>query len=188
MRFARIALTASAIGLAGVALASEEIKTKIAIAVVDDNADGEVRIELDSDELGFNLHDMQEGENRSIVDKSGKTILITREADGFVFGVDGKTIKMPTFDRNHQSGVWFDDGHADDVDFHVMHRAPFMAAGSMDGIMIRSGKPIDEATQQAIKSLLESAGHGNEVHFVNHEGPHRGPHRVKFVQKQVTQD
>lgn len=188
MRIAKIALTASVIGLAGVALATEEIRTKMTIAVVDDGADSEIRIELDSDELGFNLHDMQEGENRSIVDESGRTILITRVADGFVFDVDGKTIKMPTFDGDHHSGVWLNDGHADDVDVHVMHRPPFMAAISKDGIMIMSGKPIDDVTQQAIKSLLESAGHSSEVHFVNHEGPHGGPHRVKFVQKRMTED
>ena len=68
MKISKIVLALGVLCLAGVALAGEEVKTTIAIAVVDDASDGDVRIELDSDELGFNLHDMQEGENRSIVD------------------------------------------------------------------------------------------------------------------------
>jgi len=184
MKISKIVLALAVLGLAVVALAGEEMRTNIAIAVVDDS-DGEVRIELDSDDLGFNLHDMQEGENRSIVDKSGRTILVTREADGFTFDVDGKTIKMPAFDGDHHGMVWVDADHDEDIDVRVMKDASFVTAGSMDGIMIMSGKPIDEATQQAITSLLESAGHGSDVRFIDHDGPHSGPHGVHVIKKHV---
>jgi hypothetical protein len=54
--------------------------------------------------------------------------------------------------------------------------------------MIFSGKTIDEATQQIIRTALESAGHDN-VHFAG--GDDGGPHRVhvvkKFVEVEVTE-
>lgn len=107
--------------LASAAFAGEEMQTKMKIAIVDGTDDGVVRVELDSDELGFNLHDMQVGENQSIVDATGRSILVTRETDGFSFNVDGKTIKVPAFAGDHDA-VWVEkvDGDAD-VDVHLLH-------------------------------------------------------------------
>ena len=103
------------------AFAGEDAQRKMKIAVIDSSADGELRIELDSDELGFDLHDMQVGENQAIVDSQGRNILVTREEDGFVFDVDGKSIKLPIFDADHD-GVWIEKIGADaDVDVHVIH-------------------------------------------------------------------
>lgn len=109
--------------LASAAFAGEEVQTKMKMVVVDGDADEEVRLELDSDELGFNLHDMQVGENQSVVDSQGRNILVTREEDGFSFNVDGKTIKMPAMDGEHER-VWVQKfGDGEDVDVHVIHDA-----------------------------------------------------------------
>jgi len=192
MKLGKIALTIGALGLLGVALADEDVKRKMAIQIVDDSGDGEVRIELDSDDLGFDLHEMQEGEIRSIVDNQGRTILVSRNAESFTFDVEGKTFTLPVFDGAHHGAhhgaAWVGDEHGEDVDVHVMHDRKFVTAKGMDGIMIMSGKPIDEATQQAIKALLESAGHGSEVHFIDHKGPHAGPHHVRVINKRVEKD
>ncbi len=187
MKLRKLALVLAALGMATVALAGEHMKTKMVIAVVDSDSQGEVRLELDSDDLGFDLHDMQEGENRSIVDESGRSILITREADGYAFDVDGKTIKMPLFDDDLHGAVWMSDGdHGDfDFDIDVMHDVSVAGAHGMDGVMIVSQKPIDEATQQAIKSMLQSAGHGDEVRFIDTEGADGGPHMIKVIEKKV---
>ena len=185
MKLRNISFVLASLGLASVALAGEEMKTKMVIALVDSDSIGEVRLELDSDDLGFNLHDMQEGENHSIVNKSGRAILVTREADGFRFDVDGKTIKMPLFDEQHHGALWVSDGDITDVDVHVMHDTCIATAHDTDGVMIFSEKPIDEATQQAIISMLESAGHGSETRFVDAEGPHGGPHAIKVIEKRV---
>jgi hypothetical protein len=61
-----------ALGLTSAAIAGDEISTRVTIAMVDDESAEELRLELDSDQLGFDLHDMQEGESRSIVDQSGR--------------------------------------------------------------------------------------------------------------------
>ena len=185
MKFKQIAVLVAAASLAAAAIAGEEIRHKMAIAVIDEDGSGETRIELDGDDLGFSLHDMQEGENRSIIDKSGRTILVTREADGFRFDVDGKTIRMPAFDGHHEGAVWMSDGDITDVDLHVMHDAGTATAHSMDGVMIISEKPVDDATRQAIKSMLESAGHGSEVRFVDSESGMDGAHKVRVIEKKV---
>jgi len=181
-----VASTVGILCFAAASLASEEVKTKMQIEVIGDDSDGAFLIKLDSDDMGCNLHDMQIGENRSIVDESGKSILVTRTESGFEFDVDGETIEMPMFAGDHHRAMWVGDGHGEDVNVHVMKDMDFTAAANLDGIMIMSGKPIDAATQQAIKSLLESAGHGSEVNFVDHE-QHLGggEHHVKMIQKRV---
>ena len=64
------ASTVAVLCFAAASFASEEVKTKMHVELIDDNSDGAFYIELDSDEMGFNLHDMQVGENRSVVDES----------------------------------------------------------------------------------------------------------------------
>ncbi len=167
MRIKQLTMLA-VIGLFATAVWSgEEMHHTMKIAIVEADGDSEIRIELDSDDLGFNLHEMQVGENRSIVDKEGRSILITRGEDNFTFDVDGKTIEMPLF-----------DGH----DGRVMHHGSGPMAMGLEGVMIVSEKEIDEATQQIIRTALESAGH-EKVHFAGgHEG---GPHRVHVIRKVV---
>jgi len=136
-------------------------------------ADEDVRIKINSEELGFNLHDMQEGENRSIIDESGRSVLVTRTADGFTFNIDGEIVEMPALFGGHHARS--KDGEEVDVNMHVMHRT--QVAGrhgrhGMDGTMIISAKPIDDATQQQIKLLLESAGHESDVNFIDREDAH----------------
>ncbi len=114
MEIRQIVFTGLVLGLAAAAFAGDEAKMKMSVVVIDDSADGEVRIELDSDDLGFDLHSMQEGESQSVVDKSGRTILISRSADSFTIDVDGKTIDLPVLDGEHHGAMWIGDGS--DVD------------------------------------------------------------------------
>lgn len=185
MEIRQIIFTGMVLGLAAAAFAGDETKMKMSVIVIDDTADGEIRFELDSDDFDFDLHSMQEGESHSVVDKSGRTILISRNADGLSFNVDGKTIDLPAFDDEHHGAIWIGDGGDDNVDVHFIKKAIFGGADSMDGIMVMSGKPIDEATQQAIKALLESSGYGSDVDFMDHSGSHGGPHRIKVIRKHV---
>ena len=170
----------------------EKQHQKIEVKVISDGGEGQTHLILDSDELGFNLHEMQVGENQSIVDKEGRAVLVTRTEDGFSFEVDGKTIDMPAFDGLHEKNVWIsDDGSAAEVDVQIrtmgggMGKHHGMAPRAMfaeEGVMIISGKKIDEATQQIIRTALESAGH-ESVHFAG--GDEGGPHKVHVVRKVV---
>ena len=174
------------------AYAGEKQHHKMEIEVIMDDGDGETHLTLDSNDLGFNIEDMQVGENRSITDKAGRPILITRTEEGYSFDVDGKTIDMPAFGKHGKhsdANVWISkDGvapHAD-VDVHMLHHgdAPNVMIETMDseGVMIFSGKEIDDATQQIIRTALESAGHEN-VHFAGGDGD--APHGVHVVKKVI---
>ena len=119
MNVAKVITSLVAIGLFGVAVAQDEARVQIEVKTDDGN--GELtHIALDGDDLGVNLHDMQEGENQAIVDEQGRTILITRETDGFRFDVDGKSIKMPLLDGNHETMMKIHGEHDENVDVHIV--------------------------------------------------------------------
>lgn len=187
MKIGKILLLVMALGLSATAFSGEEMKMKI--IVVEDSGDGAIRIDLDSDDIGFSLDELQEGESRAIVDKSGQSIVVTRKADGFTFDVDGKSIDLPMLHGDHGDMVWVDEDGGADIDVHVMRNATFIGEDHMGSTMIMSAGPIDEATQQIIKSALESAGHDSEVHFVthgaHHGAGHDGEHHVKVIRKVI---
>ena len=119
MNVAKVVISLIAVGLFSAAVAQDEARVKIEVKT-DDGSDHGVHIALDGDDLGVNLHEMQEGENQAIVDDQGRTILITREADGFRFDVDGKSIKMPMIGGDHGSMMMIHADHAENVDVHVV--------------------------------------------------------------------
>jgi hypothetical protein len=159
-----ILFAALLIGLTGNAMAGDETNMTMAIKVVgEDSAHGK-HFMINSNDFGFDLAEMQVGESRSIVDESGRNILVTRAEDGFSINIDGETIELPDFDGAVHGGM------------HVT------AMNEMSGTMILSPKPIDGATQQAIKSLLESAGYGSDVNFIDHDGAEHGKVMIRKVE------
>ncbi|MDH3748164.1 MAG: hypothetical protein OER97_08145, partial [Gammaproteobacteria bacterium] len=103
--------------------------------------------------------------------------------------VNGKTITMPAFHGSehgeHHEVIEIDGAGVDDMDVRVMKNKHVATMPGPDDIMIMSGKPIDDATQQAIKSLLESAGHTSDVRFIDYETHKGGRHKIKIVEKRV---
>lgn len=174
------------------AFSGEKNHHKMKVEVIADDGTEPTYLVLDSDDLGFNLQDMQVGENQSIVDKEGRPVLITRNEEGYVFDIDGKQIEVPGFDGAH------DGNHRvkklaiapdADIDVHVIredverHRAlESHALLEKEGVMIMSGKEIDAATQQVIRDALQAAGH-ESVHFA--EGFGGEMHQVKVIKKVV---
>lgn len=120
MNIAKVMTSLAAILLLGAAVAEDEERISIEVKTDDGLGDG-VHIALDGDDLGVRLHEMQEGENQAVVDEDGRTILITREADGFRFDVDGKSIKMPLLHGDGEDMIEIHGDHADNVDVHVVH-------------------------------------------------------------------
>ena len=120
MAISKVVTSLVAVGMFGAAIAQEEARVKI--EVMTDHGDGDaVHMAIDSEDLGFNLHDMQEGENQAIVDDQGRTILVTREANGFTFEVEGKTIKMPMISADHENMIALHGEHDENVEVHVVH-------------------------------------------------------------------
>jgi hypothetical protein len=171
------------IGLAGNAMAGDETKMKMVIEVVGEHAANGKHFTINSDDLGFDLAEMQVGESRSIVDESGRNILVTRGEDGFSINIDGETIELPDFHGGAHGGMHvITDGEDSDVNIHVMRDVNMTMMNEMSGTMISSPKPIDDATQQAIKSLLESAGYGSDVNFIDHDGAEHGKVIIKKIE------
>ncbi len=171
---------------AAAALAEPEKRIEIRLATDTDGAHEATEIRLSGAEMDFDLHDMQIGENRSVVDESGRTILITRQEDGYDFNVDGKTIEVPSLHGDYST--WVSNDMTDvDVEVHATGAHQMMMMGDdADGIFIISGKPLDASTQASIRAVLQSAGHDTEVQFI--DGGHTsGERHVKVIKKTVTQ-
>lgn len=179
MKFKQVAMLAAALLFAATAYSGDKSHHKIEIKVATDKGNGERVVSLDSDALDFDMHEMQVGENRSVVDKNGTPVLITRTEKGFTLDVEGETIELPSFDRHPaelahvKAARHFKIDHGSDVDVRV-------EAMESEGVLIFSGKEIDEATQQIIRSALESAGHSN-VRFAG--GDDDGPHQVRVIKE-----
>jgi hypothetical protein len=153
-----------------------------------DGAGGEpIRIDLSGEELGFDLQDLQFGESRSVVDSSGRSILITRTENGFDFEVDGRTISMPAFEH-HAELVEIVDPSQGEFDLEVNSGMAFTAAGP-SGITVITPDPLDESTQASIRSVLQAAGHDEAVTFVDPSSMPQvhstGAHAIKVIQKEV---
>lgn len=153
-----------------------------------DGADGEpIRIDLSGEELGFDLQDLQFGESRSVVDSSGRNILITRTETGYDFAVDGRTISMPAFEH-HAELVQIVDPSQGEFDVEVSSGMAFTAAGPA-GITIISPAPLDENTQASIRSVLQAAGHVDTVTFVDQSTMppihSAGAHAIKVIKTDV---
>ena len=167
------------------AWAGEDVHETMAIAIVESDGDNEMLIEFDGADI--DLQGMQVGENRSFVDENGRSILVTRGENGMTFNVDGKVIEMPAIMAHEEGNMWVSEGHQIrdiDVDVQVLHKG--MASKTMmdsENVVIISGKEIDAATQDVIRTALESAGHPG-VEFIGGGGD-GGPHGVHMVRKVV---
>ncbi len=148
--------------------------------MVSDGGTGESVVVLDSDTLGFDMRDMQVGENRSVVDNNGRAVLITRNEHGFSLNVDGETIDLPAVRGDHDEKIWASGGHDSELDVHVVQARVDSDPVAMDGVLIFSGKEIDAATQDLIRTTLEAAGH-SDVRFT--DGKDGGPHRVHVIKE-----
>ncbi len=186
MNFRNAFFSALLVGLAAAAVAGDEAEMNIAIEVVGEDGLHGRHFMINSADFGFDLDEMQVGESRSIVDESGRAILVTRGEEGFSFNIDGETIELPHLAGGEHGGMhWVGGGDDADINVHVMRDINVTTLHEMSGTTIMSPKPIDAATQQAIKSLLESAGYGDEVSFVDHERAEQGRVMIRKVERIV---
>ena len=139
---------------------------KIEIAL-DDGESAPTVIRLDSDDMDFKLHELQERESRSVVDGTGQLVLVTRMADGFVFDVDGKKIEVPGIHDDHMAYVTVDADGDRDIDVRVIKRIQVKGDANPDDVTIISGKALDDSTKEAIRSVLISAGHAGKTMFLD---------------------
>lgn len=176
-------LAAILLSVSGGLFADDEKKQVMTIEVAGDDMSEGVKFRLDTDELGFDLEEMQVGEARSVIDEAGRSVLITRSETGFSFSIDGKTIEMPYFgDFDREDINWVTAPGDVAANVHVMRRHGRGTLSDIDGTVIISPKPIDEATKTSIQSILEAAGYGSEVEFIDHAAASDGHVFIKKIE------
>lgn len=176
----------AAILISGAVLADDtdpqiEHKTKIQVVVAGDGRQAPTEINWTSSASGIDLNALQIGESQSIVADDGRSILVTKQEDGLRFDVDGESVVVPDIGNvndihggPHVTNMAFvsADGvtefdHDVDVTFVADGLAEGHAMASAGGTMIMTKEPLDQATQDSIKSLLQSSGNNDEVTFID---------------------
>jgi hypothetical protein len=169
------------------ALADDEEKHEMKIVIAGGSSGNNTGFHMITNDAGFDMQSMQVGESQSIVDESGKSVLITREEDGFRFDIDGETIVLPDMGDMglHGAHMAFVDGSdfTGDFDVEVMGDHQFMSAHASEGVTIITGEALDQSTKDSIRAVLQSAGRSDEVTFIDASGAD-GQH-VKMIRKQV---
>ena len=179
----------------GTALANAqetEHEIKMQIIVTGDGSDGENVINWTSNDPNIDLQNMQIGESQAIVDDSGRSILVTKEAEGLRFDIDGESIVIPDFgemENVHGTTMAFasTDGMQTidhDIDVQIIGAGHAMASPVTDGVMIITSEPLDASTQETIRSVLLSAGNDDDVTFIDGSDGGSGPH-VKVLRKTI---
>ena len=145
---------------------------------------------IGSGDAGLDMEAMQIGEAQSVIDESGRAVLITREEQGFRFDVDGQTIVLPDMDHHGEYLTPTDGSNMTaDFDLEIVGESQAMSAFATPtygngGVTIISGEPLDAITQESIKAVLLSAGRNDEVTFIDSSGAAAGG-QVKMIRKGV---
>ncbi len=167
------------------AAADVEEKRVMKIVVAGDSSGDSTAFHWSSDDSNFDMQSMQLGETHSIVDESGRSILITREAEGFKFDVDGETIVVPDFDLDapHMAFLGGSD-FSTDVDVEILGDYSMMSSHDSGGVTIISGEALDASTKESIKAVLQSAGRDDEVIFIDGSSGSDGK-QVRVIRKKI---
>lgn len=171
--------------LGAAALADVEEKREMKIVIAGASSDDSTILHWTSDDSGFDMESMQLGETQSIVDESGRSVLITREAEGFKFDIDGETIMLPDMGAHGAHLAFIDDlDFTADFDIDIIGDHQVMSSHDASGVTVISGEALDATTQDSIKAVLQSAGRDDEVTFIDSSGSFDGKH-VKIIRKKV---
>jgi len=182
--------------LATAAVAGEEHRTHIKIAV-DDDGSGQQSFMFDSDDAGFDLQSLAVGETRAVTDASGNVANVSRTEAGIEIEVAGETIVLPDPGlgdlgaEQEYAMHMHSDAHVVDIDTEVAidgaRQIRIVKTGNVDNVTVISGGAIDEATRQRIREALASAGEDNEVEFIDSTEIHSNGARkeVHIIRKEI---
>lgn len=174
--------------LATAAVAGEEQRTTIKIEI-DEEDKGHRSFKFDSEDAGFNLHDMAVGETRELTGESGNTAQVTRTEDGFVLDVDGEKIDLSDLHDADEARVVHMKINGDHKKMKKHKKVRMIRTDDDDAVTIISGRAIDEETRERIREVLESAGQDGEVVFIDSSelqaGGAHGRHEVRVIKKDV---
>ena len=186
MKLSRMAALAVTLIIAATALAQVEEQREMNIVIAGTSSDDSTTVHwIGSDDSGFDMQGMQVGETQSIVDESGRSVLITRQEEGFRFDIDGETVLVPDMGA-HGEYLTLTDGSDVTADFDVEFVGNPYATPTFGntGVTIISGEPLDATTRESIKAVLQSAGRNDEVTYIDHSGDSHG-RQIQMIRKKV---
>lgn len=168
MRLNKYLVLVWSILLASAAVAGDEERTHIKIAVENDTA-GERTFTFNSDDSGIDLQSMAVGETHTLTDASGNVATISRTLDGFEVDVAGETIALGNLGDAEPFDVFVHEGdhHSDvHVNKHVK-KVKMIKTGDDKSITVISGQAISDAVRQKIRDALASEGIDGNVEFID---------------------
>jgi len=155
------------------AIAGEEHRTHIKIAVDGEGKDHQV-IEFDGQDADIDLESLAVGESKTLTDKSGKEVTVSRTKKGLVFGVDGETIEIDHMlgdlhdvDDVHDIDIEIDGHDMDKVVVKKHKNVRVIKTDSSDGVTIISSNEIDADTRARIEEVIREADADGEVTFID---------------------
>ncbi len=177
--------------ISGLVYAGTDARHEIRIEIDDDSGQAPLRVDLDSQEMGFTMDELEDGESRSFVDADGRNILLSRQGGKLVINVDGREIDLPGVPDAPLPPEFEHNMAASESMHHAFVIASEIAGGGdlMDvpdmGLTVIAGRELDDATQQSIRDALKNAGVTDDVRFIQ---PRKGHQQIvirKHIEKVV---
>jgi len=176
--------------IAGAAIAGEEHRTEIKIAIDGEGTEHQV-FKFDSQDSGVDLRNLEIGDTETFTNEDGHEVTVTRNDSGFEFNVGGETVEVPDFTGDEHELVQLHKAHESENVVVEKHRKVHMIKTEGDGgVTIISGDEIDADTRARIEKVLEDAGKDGEVLFIdgsNLSGDERahGKREVRIIKKEI---
>ncbi|MBT8141141.1 MAG: hypothetical protein HKN88_07340 [Gammaproteobacteria bacterium] len=164
------------VGLTTLFAGDKEKNHEVVVVKTINDTGQEKTLKFDSDVNGVFLHDLKDGESKTVSSESGETVTITRAGDNLTINANGENINMPV-PPAHGPGkvkIMRMQGGADetmDIEYDVDMHMP-------EGLTISSSRELDQATKDTIRAALTNAGIQDQVHFGS--GPHM-LHKEMFI-------
>jgi len=159
--------------IAAAAVAGEEHKVKIEVAVT---GDGEEHKSFEWHGDGSEIDDLEVGESKTITDDDGNEVTMTRTEDGLEIEVEGKNIELMHMGSDIDVDVMHDKGanvvihgehDSEDVTIEKHKRVKIIRSHDKDGVTIISSDAIDEETRARLEEVLKDAGTDGTVMFID---------------------
>lgn len=168
---------------------AQEVGKKMAFKIVvdGDSPDQPNVITWSSD--GADLDGLAIGESRTLNSSSGNEFTVTKTEAGMEFHVNGEAVVVPDMGQHGTTMAFVNaDGMHEvhrEIDVEVMAfegdetvNVRVMKAGTHattvrapDGVTIISGVALDDSVKESIRSVLISAGHDEEIRFLDGSNP-----------------
>lgn len=172
--------------IATAAVAGEEQRTHIKIAVAGDGKDHQV-IEFNSQDSDIDLENLAIGESKSLTDTAGQEVTVTRTENGLEFDVEGMKIEF-----DHLPGGLHGEHDIDvEIDGREIHKeVRVIRTDSSDGVTIISGNEIDAEARAKIEEILKNAGENGDVMIIDgselHDDMQAHENReVRIIKKEI---